>query len=169
MNSLKLKLLLPTVLILLTVASNAAAQDDNFVGYRHKGVIYGESLPNGVKDLGGGLLGDEDYGVTRFSKNGKIMLWLEKIVSRDQKGVPGWQVKDVLNVGKRERNQEFLFSYSSTCRQNNRINLDLIVLAELVPKAKNYKLIRAWRANTRREKFEKVSLKNIQCAVAAAA
>ena len=159
---MKLKLLL--LLIFLIVPTFGAAQKKDLIGYKHKGVIYGETLPNGAKDLGGGLLSNENYGVSRFSKGQKFMLWLEKITARDARGIPSWQVKDVLTFDKLKKNQEFLFSYSSTCEQKGKSNLDWIVMAELLPKTKTYKIINAWRANVKREKFEKISIKGIKCA-----
>jgi hypothetical protein len=159
---MKLKLLLLSVLAL---SLSVSAQKKEFIGYEHRGVIYGETLPNGARDLGGGLLSDENYGVSRFSKGNKQMLWLEKITERDAKGVPKWIVKDVLEFDFLRENQEFLFSYSSTCTQNGKENLDIIVLAEL-QKNKTYKVLEAWRANARREKFEKVSTKGIKCSYA---
>ena len=158
---MKLKLLF--LLVLIALPLGVSAQKKKLIGYRHKGVVFGEALPNGAKDLGGGLLSNENYGVTRFSKGGDFMLWLEKITTRDVKGIPSWEVKDVLNLDKPKKNQEFLFSYSSICLQNNRQNLDLIVLAERLPKSKNYKVIRAWKADIAGEKFKKVSLKGIRC------
>ena len=158
---MKLKLLI--LLILIAAPSSVAAQEKKFIGYRHKGVTYGEMLPNGEKDLGGGLLADENYGVTRFSKNGKFMLWLEKLTSRDKQGIPSWEVKDVLIFDKPKKNREFLFSYSSGCLQNDQLNLDLIVLAERQPKTKSYKIVRVWKANTVRGRFEKTSAKGIKC------
>lgn len=148
--------------ILLTVPALASPQK-KYIGYKHKGVLYGETLPNGVKDHGGGLMSNSNYGVSRFSKDKKFMLWLEKITARDAKGVPTWQVKDVLTFDSLKKNQEFQFSYSSICRQNGRENLDLIVLTELSPTKKTYQVIRAWRANLKTEKFEKISEKGIVC------
>jgi hypothetical protein len=159
---MKLKSLFSLVL-LLVVAANLAAQKKAFVGYEHKGVVYGATLPNGAKDLGGGLLSDENYGVSRFSKGRKFMLWLEKITSRDASGIPNWTVKDVLIFPMPKKNQEFLFSYSSDCRQNGRENLDLIVMARFIPKTKTYTVINAWRANVKKEKFEKITIKGIGC------
>jgi len=163
---MKLKLLI--LLVLIAAPLNLSAQKNKLIGYKHKGVVYGATLPNGAKDLGGGLLADENYGVTRFSKGKNFMLWLEKITSRDKSGVPNWEVKDVLTFDKLKKNQEFLFSYSSDCLQNDKKNLDLIVLAETDPKSKNYKILRAWKANTAQEKFVKTSIKQIKCTVAAA-
>ncbi len=143
----------------------AAASDEarQFVGYRHEGVRYGERLPNGAKDLGGGLLSNEDYGVTRFKKGKNYMLWLERIVERNEAGVPSWEVLDVLSVGALKKNQEFLYSYSSPCKQNNEENLDLIVLAESVPKTKTRRVLKAWQADIEKEKFEPVLVKGIVC------
>ncbi len=159
---MKLKLLL--LLIFLIVPTIVSAQKKDLIGYRHKGVIYGATLSNGAKDLGGGLLSNENYGVSRFSRGKKFMLWLEKITERDARGIPSWEVRDVLSFDKLKKNQEFLFSYSSSCLQNGKEKLDLIVQAEFLPKTKTYKIIDAWRANVKREKFEKISTKGIKCA-----
>lgn len=153
-------------LVLALLTSQAYAQNPNYVGYKHKGVVYGEILPNGVKDLGGGLLSNENYGVSRFSKGGKYMLWLEKIAARDGDGVPRWEVLDVLNFGKLKKHQEFSVSHSSICRQDGKINLEIIVMTEFQPKTKTYKAVRAWRANVKKGRFEKISNKSITCVAA---
>jgi hypothetical protein len=152
------------LLAVITLApSVSAAQKEKYVGYRHKGVVYGARLPNGVKDLGGGLLSNENYGVTRYSKNGETMLWLERIISFEKNGIPKWEVKDVLFFGKLSRNHEFLFSYSSPCTENGGENLDLIVLARFDRKTKTYTVERAWMADLLREIFEEISTENIVC------
>ncbi|MDQ6786594.1 MAG: hypothetical protein M3033_07215 [Acidobacteriota bacterium] len=158
---MKTKIIL--ILLLVALPSFAVTRKPNYIGYKHKGIVYGETLPNGVKDLGGGLLSNEEYGVSRFSKGKKYMLWLEKISSRDAKGIPDWEVKDVLTFDRLKKNQEFLLSYSSNCQQNGKTNLDLIVQAEFVPKDKTYKILRAWKANVKKERFEKISSKAIVC------
>ena len=159
---MKLKLFFSIILFSLTTFA-APQKKSEFIGYKHKGILYGETLPNGVKDLGGGLLSNENYGVSRFQKGKKFMLWLEKITDRDNKGVPSWEVKDVLMFDNLKKNQEFLFSYSSTCRQNGKENLDLIVMTEILAMKKTYKVLRAWRANVKTSKFEKISDKGIVC------
>jgi len=158
---MKLKSLFLLAFLILPAA--LSAQKKEFVGYRHKGVLYGETLANGARDLGGGLLSVEDYGVSRFSKGKRQMLWLEKITSRDKKGVPSWEVVDVLIVNNPKKNQEFLFSYASTCTENGVEDLDLIVLAEFQPARKAYKVLQAWRADLLKEKFEKISVAEIKC------
>lgn len=160
---MKIKLLVFLMLLALPVFANP--QKPNYKGYKHKGVIRGETLPNGVKDHGGGLLSNENFGVSRFSKGKKEMLWLEKITGRDEKGVPSWQVKDVLTFDTLKKDQQFLFSYSSNCRQNDKETLDLVVMAEQSADKKSYKVIKAWKANHKKEKFEKISISNIKCSV----
>ncbi len=145
------------------LALDVSAQKVDYVGFKHKGVVVGETLPNGVKDLGGGLLSNENYGVSRFSKGKKHYLWLEKITGRDGKGVPSWIVKDVLEFDSLDKNQQFLFSYSSTCTSGGKESLDTVVLVEHQPKTKKYKILKAWKANIAREKFEKISTRGIQC------
>jgi hypothetical protein len=154
------------LLAVITFFSAAAvAQEKEFVGYQHRGVVYGAKLPNGARDLGGGLLSDENYGVSRFLKNGKMMLWLEKIIAIESDGVPRWEVKDVISIGKLKKNREILFSYTSPCTENGAENLDLIVLAKSDRKRKTYKVLEAWRANLDDEVFEKISTENIVCEI----
>ena len=158
---MKLKFILILSIFLLSVSVHA--QKNNYIGYKHKGVVYGDTLPNGAKDMGGGLLSSGDYGITRFTKGNKYMLWLEKITERDRKGIPSLEVKDVLTFGKQSKNQEFLFSYSSPCVLNGRNNLDLIVRTEFLPKTNKYKVLDAWKANIKKERFEKISTDKIKC------
>ncbi len=154
------------ILILVAVPAIAVTKDSNYIGFKHKGAVYGETLQNGVKDLGGGLTSDENYGVSRFSKGKKIMLWLEKITGRDQKGVPNWVVKDVLSFDDLKKSQSFMFSYSSTCKRNGKENIDMIVMTELTAKTNTYKVLKAWRSNVKKERFEKISIKDIKCSFA---
>lgn len=148
-------------LLILNIPHSIFGND--LIGYRHEGVRFGEKLPNGAQDLGGGLLSDERYGVTRFKKNREYMLWFEKIVGRNKSGVPRWEVRDVLRVGKPDKNQEFFFSYSSPCRLNGKPDLDLIVLAKTSPRSKKSVPLKAWLADVSAEKFKSISVKNVSC------
>lgn len=149
--------------LLIALPTFAVTKDSQYIGFKHKGVVYGETLQNGVKVLGGGLMSKDNYGVTRFSKGKKFMLWLEKITGRDSKGVPSWEVKDVLSFDKLNKNQSFMFSYSSDCKLNGKENLDIIVMTELAPRTKTYKVLKAWKADLKKEKFEKISTNGISC------
>ncbi len=155
------------VLLLVTFPVLAISKNSEYIGYKHKGVLYGETLQNGAKDLGGGLTSNENYGVTRFTKGKTFMLWLEKITGRDSKGVPSWEVKDVLSFDNLKKNHSFMFSYSSNCKRFGKENLDMIVMTELLPKTKTYKIVKAWTANIKKQKFEKISTNGIRCEYAA--
>lgn len=163
MKSKSLPVIIFIVVFAAAFSASAVTPDRKLIGYRHEGVKRGEKLPNGARDLGGGLLSDEDYGVSRFVKGKKYMLWLERIVERNESGVPLWEVLDVLSFDRLKKNQKFLFSYSAPCKQNKKENLDLIVLAESAPKRKTHKVLKAWRADVEREKFRSVSIKGIVC------
>ncbi len=149
-------------LLLIISPVLAVNQHPKYVGYKHKGVVAGETLPNGVKQLSGGLLSNEDYGVSRFSKGNKYMLWLEHITTRDAAGVPSWEVKDVLTFKNLKNTQEFFLGLTSPCTQNGKPNFDLIVKTELL-KNKTYKVVDAWIADVKKNKFKDVSEKGIKC------
>jgi len=148
-------------LLLLSVPLGVWGSD--YIGYRHEGVRFGEKLPNGAQDLGGGLISDEDYGVTRFKKGDVYMLWFERIISRNKEGVPRWEVLDVLSFKGLKRNQQFLFSYSSPCRLRGKENLDLIVQAEVSPRTKKYIPVKAWLANIETGTFRIIQVTGISC------
>jgi hypothetical protein len=79
--------------------------------------------------------------------------------------VPEREVKDIPVFKKPKKNQKFLFSYDSPCTGGGE-NLDLIVLAEPEPHRKSYKVLKARRANTERERFEEASTAAIACEAA---
>lgn len=158
---MKLKILLLLSFFIFPLI--ASAQVENLTGYEHKGVIFGSKLPNGAKDLGGSLLSDEMYGVSRFRMKKQFMLWLERIVERDAAGVPTWQVKDVLTFPPLKKNQEFLLYYGSNCTRGGAETADLIVAAQFLPKKKSYKINQAWLANVVTERFEKIPVEGIEC------
>ncbi|MGI9054634.1 MAG: hypothetical protein ACR2F2_02395 [Pyrinomonadaceae bacterium] len=148
-------------ILIFTVA--VFPQKSKYVGYKHKGVTLGETLSNGVKSISGGLTSNNKIGVSRYTKGKKYMLWLEEVVSRDASGVPTWVVRNVLTFDNLKKNQEFHFSYNSPCKLNGKDNVDLIVKTELQPQTKKYKILEAWKANTKTLKFEEIDTKNVQC------
>jgi hypothetical protein len=125
----------------------------------------GEPLPNGVKDLGGGMIikGNKitSYGIGRFSKGKNQMLWLEFATGENEKGVTSWEVKDVLVFPNFTKNQELLF-VQSTCTINGKNDESLVVFADFVQKRK-YVVRKAWRTNLKNEKFVSISTKAIKC------
>lgn len=153
-----------SIAILVLLFSVAAfAQKSKYIGYKHKGAVMGETLSNGVKSVSGGLTSNEKLGISRYTKGKKYMLWLEEIVGRDANGIPTWVVRNVLTFDNLKKNQEFHFSYSSPCTLNKKENTDLIVKTEFLPKTKTYKVLEAWKANTKNLKFEAIDTRKVQC------
>jgi hypothetical protein len=151
------------LLLLLTVSAPAGAQKKSYIGYKYTGVTYNHKLPNGVRDLGGSLLENENYGVSRMKKGKTEMLWLTRITSRNWSGIPNWQVKDVLYLPALKKDQEILQGITFPCTINGKEDLNLIVLAELSPKKKTYTVLKAWRADTKAKKIQVISVKGIVC------
>ena len=156
-------LLVFIIVAALPLSVFATIPGSQYIGYRHKGALYGEQLPNGVRYWGGGLLSDENYGVTRFTKGRTYMLWLERIIYRDNEGTPHWQVEDVLVFERLLPNQEFLYSYNSPCTIGGRADPDLIVMAERGNRKNRHRVLKAWRADTGRGRFESVSTQSVKC------
>lgn len=164
MKFLLLALFVVFVFVAPVAAQKAVADKSEYIGYKYRGILPDETLPNGVKSLGGGLITENEptYGIGRKSKGDMQMLWLELSTGRDAEGIPSWEVKDVLAFSQFGKNQELLFSYGSTCERNGKGNINLVVLADFLP-SKTYKVRRAWLANTKTEKFNEIPIKGIQC------
>jgi hypothetical protein len=165
MRFILLSLFVVFVFVAPVAAQKAVADKSEYVGYKYRGALPDETLPNGVKSLGGGLITENEptYGIGRKSKDGAQMLWLEIMTERDAEGVPSWEVKDVLAFPTFSKNQELLFSYGSTCQRNGKGDVKMIVLADFSNTAKTYKVRRAWLANTKTEKFNEIPVKGVQC------
>lgn len=158
-----MKFRLSVLLIFLAIPASIFAQKNTYIGYKYTGVTYNKSLPNGVRDLGGSLLEDDDYAVSHMKKGKTDMLWLAKITSRNKQGIPKWQVKDVLKLPKIKKDQEILQGFTFPCTINGEEDLNLIVLAEFLPKNKTYKVMKAWQANTQKNKIQAISTKGVSC------
>jgi hypothetical protein len=138
-----------------------------YIGLKYEGVLLNEVLPNGIKSLGGGLITDTkdriEFGISRFSKGKKQMLWLDKLLGRNERGIPTWEVQDVLFFSKLKSNQTLHFAAASACLRNGKPDNQLIVLADLKKKPKTYNVRKAWRVNLTKEIFESIATKGIKC------
>lgn len=147
----------------LVIPLAVSAQKNKYIGYEYTGVVYQEKLPNGVKDLGGNLLANEDYAVSRMKKGKSEMVWLIKIIDRNADGVPNWKVKNVLTLPKIGKDQQVLRGYNSPCKVGANADTNLIVLADYSAKDKVFTPDKAWRINIRKNSFEEVSTAKISC------
>ena len=154
--------------IVLISAASLFGQNSEYIGYKHKPVLIEHRLPNGVRDIGGAMVMDENevtkYGVGRFSKGRTQMLWLEMVTAEDAQGPTEWEVKDVLTFPAFARNQELFFAAGNgACTINKKEDPVLVVLGQLISRPKGYKVLRAWRIDLRAEKFTSIPVTGIKC------
>ena len=132
-----------------------------YLGLQYQGAVVGEKVQDLIEMGGGliaGLLPSETVlvGVSQKSKGSSRMLWLEKSTGNDPKGIPLWQVKDVLVFTAFEKNQSLHFAGDPTCTRNGKQELSLIVLTDSSPPSPALKILKAWTANAKTEKFEEL-------------
>jgi hypothetical protein len=148
------------------------AQGDDrskYVGYKYDGVVPRTLLPNGVNYLGGGLLGDIDadpvYGISEVENVKTKMLWLQVSTGRNDRGITGWQVRDVLTFPNLPRTMQLIsFTDSSTlCRRDGKEIKNLIAFGHILRKQGIYKVRRAWIANIRLGKFIQTTIRGLKC------
>ncbi len=128
----------------------------------------GETLPNGVKDMGGAMVMDgnkiTEYAVGRFRLGTTQMLWLELSIARDEKGTSEWKVKDVLSFPNFTKNNELFFAAgNSSCTLNGMPDDSLVVFVDFVGSGPRYVVRKAWRVNLAMEKFEAIRIAGIKC------
>lgn len=158
--------------ILLGFQTLSFAQTDErakYIGYSYKGVVPDTTLPNGVKHLGGGLIGNIDadpvYGISQVEKGKTKMLWLEISTGQNATGITGWLVKDVLVFTNLTKDTHISFAADPAilCQQNKKDVENLVAAGKILSKQGIFKPTRAWIANLKTEKFEEMSIKNLRC------
>ena len=167
---MKFSVLITCVLLLAAVlTSHGQTRGREYVGYRYKGVTPSNILPNGVRHLGGGLIGginaDPVYGISEVSKGKIKMLWLEIATGKDKSGITGWQVKDVLSFYNQRANDHLLFAYdpSVECTRNGKPVENLVGIGKIVRQEGVFRPSTLWVANLKKEKFEPVAATGIKC------
>lgn len=150
------------LVFLLTSLSIAPAQTGapKYTGHR-----YGSTQPKGVKYIGGSLISELDdqteYGIAEVHRGRVKALWFERLIRRDEKGIPYWELKDVLVVPPYPKSQ--LLSYSF-CLMNNLPDKEIVAIVDYQPDAEYFTRVRkAWRANRQTGKFEVIPTKGIKC------
>lgn len=140
-----------------------------YIGYKYKGINPGNTLPNGVKHLGGGLIGDINadpvHGISQVSKGKIKMLWLEVSTGQDSGGVTGWKVKDVLSFYNQRTNDHILIygDPAIECKRDGKPVEDLVGIGRIVRQLGVYRPSSLWVANLKNLKFEPISATGIKC------
>lgn len=132
----------------------------NYIGLRYR------TVPKGVTDLGGWVIGNDrvngrEYVVANVKKGAQQMLWLGIILSLDTQGRPTYQVVDVLNLPTLGKSVQL--THGGQCERNGGVDPELVTIAREEDTAQLRQILRAWKANRRRERFEVVSVRNIVC------
>ena len=140
-----------------------------FINYRYKGVTPPNLLPNGVKHLGGGLIGDINtdpvYGIAQTAKGNLKMFWLEVSTGQDSTGVTGWQVLDVLafpNVLK----TEYLFlagDPSISCKRHSTEIPNLVGRGRILRSKSSFIPSKLWVADIAKRKFVPFAVTGVKC------
>ena len=69
---------------------------------KYTGLRDGSTQPKGVKDIGSALISglndEKEYGIEEVHKGRVKALWFERIARFDEKGIPYWELMDVLVI-----------------------------------------------------------------------
>ena len=141
----------------------------NYIGYSYKGVVPSKTLPNGVKHMGGGLIGDIEaetvYGISQVEKGKTKMLWLESSTGKDDSGITGWKVLDVISFPALGRS-EYLFFVGDPAigclRRGNEIP-NLVGVGRINRRRGSFTPIKLWVASADTRKFVPVAVAGIKC------
>lgn len=154
------------VIVFFSVPANSQSE---YVGYEYKGVVPDTTLPNGVKHLGGGLIGDIQadpvYGISLVEKSGTKMLWLKVSTGQDSTGVTGWKVLDVLSFPAMAKSDYLFFTDdpSLECRRSGNEIPNLVGTARIFRSRGIAKPLRLWAANLKTKKFESMPTVGVKC------
>ena len=158
------------IFVALLFAAPAAAQTAaSYIGFEYEGVTPDTIMPNGVRHLGGGLISDFDldpvYGISQVSKGKTQMLWLEASTGRNEKGITGWRVLDVVSVPALAGAQHFMFGPDPAveCFRNGKAVPHLVALGRIDRRRAVFTVQRAWFADIAKKKFTPASTRGLRC------
>jgi hypothetical protein len=164
-----------TILIFVIVLSagsyvySQTAGASRYIGYKYKGVLPSKTLPNGVKDMGGSLIGDIDddpvYEIASVEKGKTKMLWLNESTGKDSTGVTGWKVLDVLSFGGLTKS-DYLFFYGDPaigCTRSGKDIPNVVGVGRIIRKQGIFRPSKLWVADLATKKFKSLSVSGIKC------
>lgn len=129
---------------------------------RYIGLKYhARAMPPGLKHLGGWTLG-EAHAVSEISRGELRMLWLERLIARDKKGRPSFEVLDVL-VLPAIASDESLSHYCARPGEEDGEGVVAIVKDAPAKKERVTDLRHAWFLDARRSRIEAIPLEGLSC------
>lgn len=159
------------VLVLVQLSASAQTRDNRsqYIGYEFDNVLPDTLLPNGVRYLGGGLIGDIDadpvFSISEHVKGKTKMIWLKNSTSKDETGVKGWRVLDVLAFPNLAA-ADYLFFYGDPgihCTESGTEIENLVGVGRIQRRQGIFKPTKLWIANLTAKKFEPRSLTKVRC------
>jgi hypothetical protein len=160
------------LLFLLMIPSVVWAQAKGgspYIGYTYRSVLPNKTLPNGVKSMGGGLIGDINadpvYEIANVEKDRTKMLWLNVSTGQDTTGVTGWKVLDVLSFPNLAKS-EYLYTYGDpgiNCSKASNEIPNLVGVGLIIRKQGIFRPSKLWTANLATKKFEPLPIAGVKC------
>ena len=157
------------ILLPLTILAQPKTGAAKYIGYEYKGVLPDSTLPNGIKSLGGGMIGDINadpvYEIAQMKKGTESMLWFSVSTGQDSTGVTGWKVLDVLSFPALRRS-DYLFFYGDPgigCRRGGKDIPNLVGVGTIIRRQGSFKPSLLWAANLTTKKFEPVRIAGVKC------
>jgi hypothetical protein len=157
------------VLFISAIVFGQPSDRTRYLNYEYKGVNPSSTLPNGVKHMGGGLIGDYEadpvYGISQVEKGKTKMLWLEVSTGRDSSGVTGWKVLDVLSFRALGPANYIFFSGDPaiSCSRNGKEIPNLVGIGRIVRREGIFKPSNLWTADPVTKKFEPADGFGVKC------
>ncbi len=167
-----MKVILVTLVLLAVTDVVAQSAGAKYINYRYKSILPGKTLPNGVKHLGGGLIGDINadpvYGISQVNAGRARMFWLEVSTGQDSTGVTGWKVLDVVYFPTLQKTDYLLFSAdpSIECERGGEplsADANVVGVGTIVRRQGIFKPSRLWIADLISKKFEPVPIAGVKC------
>lgn len=141
-----------------------------FIGYKFKeGVTLPNLLPNGVKYLGGGLIGDINadpvYGISQTEKGRLKMFWLKVSIGQDATGVTGWKVLDVLSFQNVLKTEYLVLAGdpSVNCTKDSQEIPNLVGRGRIARSKDSFVPTRLWVADIAKRKFVPFAVTGVKC------
>jgi hypothetical protein len=99
-----------------------------------------------------------NYGLSRIAKKGYQIIAFEKVIPHGNK--PDFMLLDTIRIGHIKPGQGVILTH---CRLNGRDVAGILALVKMDDNQYFKKVIKAWKANTKTNRFEPISTTGIDC------
>ena len=165
----KIAIIILALISMPSLLEAQSAHDTRYIGYTYKGVVPNLTLPNGVKHLGGGLIGDIEadpvYGISQVELGKTKMLWLEASTGKDASGVTGWKVLDVLSFPSLGKADYLFFAGDPgiNCKRGGSDIQNLVGTGRILRSQGIFRPSKLWVANLSTKKVEPLAIAGVKC------